>query len=312
MPDLSQKQIKVQRFISVGAVALLVFVGLLTLVKIENLYQTRVYVQTAFAIYAVLLIWMYFIFDLHFKPGKEPIVWAWHFFKRRFHHFMNWQHFRHFQNYLVLPGMLYWGAVIIIGINFQRHSIQNFVAIVTSVALVLSFSLFKEIFHSKKTPIENSHFVVLTYVKLYAAWLVYSGALGIVWYFCLPPFYFYFLAFIGSLMLLYQALFQFDAVSVKNVRMVVGASFIVTLVSYFVFHFWNVNYFSAGIFLAAVYNILWGFIFHWCHNNLTREIILEHIAIFTLIAILVFGSTNFRATIDRCGERQLVPPIYYQ
>ena len=312
MAELTKRQITYQRIVSVITVSILSFIGLQALVQIANLYQNRIYVYSALAIYAILLFWLYFIFDLHFKPGKEPVTFALHYFKKRFHHFMSWEHFRHFQNYLLLPGLLYWGAVILIGINFQRHAIQNFVAIVTSIGLVVAFSLFKEIFHTKKAPIANGHFIALTYVKLYAAWLVYSSALGIVWYECLPPFYFYFLVFIASLMLLYQALFQFGAIGYRNVRLVTLASILIAIVSYFVFQFWNVNYFSAGILLAAVYNLLWAIIFHMINKNMTKEVALEHIAIFTLIAIMVFGTTNFKATIDRCGEQRLVPPIYYQ
>lgn len=308
MPELTRKQLRVQRAISVAAISILSFVGLETLVKVANLYQLKIYVYSSLAIYALMLIWLYFIFDLHFKPDREPLAFALRYFKRRFKHFASWRHFRHFQNYLVLPGMLFWSSAIIIYINFRRESIQQFVAIVSSVCLIISYSLFKEIFHAKESPIRNSHFVLLTYVKIYAAWLVFCAAFGIVRYECFPPFYFYFLAVLGSMMLLYQALFQSARVNYKNVRMIALLSLAMGVVSFFVFKYWNVNYFSAGIFMAAVYNLLWFMAFHSINKNLTRHAVLEQVAIFALIAIMVFGSTNFKARIDWCGNAVLMPP----
>src|SRR5258708_18585191 len=178
------------RGISVLTISIISFVGLESLVYIRNLYdpeiyrQNPVYIETSFFIYLILVIWLHFIFDLHFRDREPTATGFWHAIKIRFKHFANWEHFRYFQNYLILPGLVYWGSIILIGINFGHVKLQQFIAVISSVSLIICYSLFKEIFHRRQLPIEDNHFVILTYVKLYASWVLYAGALGIVWYYC--------------------------------------------------------------------------------------------------------------------------------
>jgi hypothetical protein len=292
---------KTHRFISLLAISIISFVGLESLVYINNLYQIPIYVMASGYIYLLLLIWLYFLFDLHFKDrGHLDALTIWHSVKRRIKHFHSWEHFRYFQNFLILPGVLYWSSIILIGINFGHQKLQHFIAVATSLALVFSYSMFKEVFHQKELPINNNHFIVLTYVKVYAAWLVFSGSLGIVWYYCLNPHLYYALTFAVTLMLLYQALFQFCTINLKNVTYAVLISLGIAVASVFVYDKWNVNYFSAGLFLTAVYNFCWNLLYHHIKKTLDIRVLFEQTALLVLLLVMVFGITNFRARIERC------------
>jgi hypothetical protein len=293
---------KTHKAISVFVISLISFIGLESLVYINNLYQPQIFIMASGYVYLFLVIWLHFIFDLHFKDTQHlDATTLWRSIVRRFKHFMVWEHFRYFQNFLILPGLIYWGSIILIGINFQRDRIQHFIAIASSIALVCAYSLFKEVFHQKQTPIQNNHFIVLTYVKVYASWLVYAGSLGIVWYYCLSTWTFYAVVFLVTLMLLYQALFQFCKITLQNLGYAVLVSILMSVASYFVYQNWNVNYFSAGLFMTALYNLFWNLLYQTIKGTRTPRAIAEQFAIFLLIVIMVFGVTNFNAKIDRCS-----------
>jgi len=298
-------QSKIHKGISVIAISLISFFGLEALVYIRNLYdpdvygQTNVYAIASGIVYLFLVIWLHFIFDLHFKDREHLSAKSLgHSLWRRFKHFMVWEHFRYFQNFMILPGLLFWGSVVLIGINFGHFKLQQFIAVVTSVALVISYSLFKEVFHQKDLPVEDNHFVLLTYIKVYASWLVYAGAFGIVVYYGFKPAVFYVTVFLVTMMLLYQALFQFCRITLQNIGFAVLISCALTLIAVLVYHNWNVNYFSAGLFMTAFYNYLWGMLYHTIKKNLTWRRFYEQTALFFLIVVMVFGVTDFKARID--------------
>lgn len=293
--------LNVQRVISILAISIISFAGIEALVYIGNLYQPQVYIKAALFIYLILLIWLHFLFDLHLREDHTDAQSIAHAIRLRFKHFASWEKFRSFQNYLILPGLIYWATIVLIHINFQHYKLQQYIAVVSSLSLVVCYAFFKEVFHSKFAPLRNSHFVILSYVKLYAAWIVYSSALGIVWYYCHDQYYFFLMIFVTTFMLMYQALFQFAKMQPKHIAEVFFISAIVALASYFVYKNWSVNYFSAGLFLTAIYNFLWTMYFHYTNKTLTREIAIEQCAILLLLLVMVFGTTNFKAQIGRCG-----------
>lgn len=289
------------RALGVLVISILSFVGLETLVYINNLYQPQIYIETAAAIYLVLVIWLHFLFDLHFRDREHfTAKKLWHAIGRRLKHFAKWEHLRYFQNYMILPGILYWGAIILIGINFRHYALQQFIAIAAGAALVIDYSLFKEIFRSRLLPVAGAHFVVMVYVKLFAAWLIYTAALGIVWYYCFSPGIYHVAIFLVTLMLLYQALFQFSEMRLRNVAYVIIISALLSLSSYFIYRYWNVNYFTAGLLMAAVYNFLWMLLYHKLKNALTWRVFFEQLALLILVAAMVFGVTDFKSKIQRC------------
>jgi len=298
----TQRQLNAwHRITSIAAITIITFVGFEALLYINNLYQPAQYIKLSIGIYLIMVFWLVFLFDLHYKNiltgHKGTFLQA---LRHRFHYVFNWEHFRHFQTYMILPGIIYWGTVILLGINFGHNTLLQFLAVCSSLALIMAFSMLKEIFHAKQSPIKNQHFLVLGYVKLYATWLIFSAALGIVWFYCFPPHIFYLVVYLSTFMLLYQALFQFSNVRFRNVVLVVLISLAVSIGSIFVYQYWNVNYFSAGLFLTAIYNLFWGLMFHHMNKTLSRNAILEQAAIFVLIVVMVFGVTNFHAKILRC------------
>jgi hypothetical protein len=305
MSEIHPRKLRTQRIISVFVISLISFAGLESLVYINNLYQNRIYILSSIYFYLFLVFWLHFIFDLHLKEkglGRSIT----HSIYLRFKHFLHWHYFFRFQNYMILPAIIYWGSVIIIGINFGHAKLQHFIAVASSIALVVVYTLFKEIFHSKLAPVYDNHFILLTHVKLYASWLTYASSLGVVWYYCLPATYFYLFIFLVTFLLLYQALFQFCGIKPQYITRILLISMALAFGSYFVYEYWNVNYFSAGLFLTAIYNLLWGVLFHSIKNSLTKEVFFEHLAIFALIVIMVFGVTNFRERIDRCDNAAVV------
>ncbi len=298
--NFSAAVIKRQRIISVAAISIISFLGLEALVYVNNLYQPRIYIYLSIFVYLFLAVWLHFLFDLHFKETPDYAVSFLKAMKRRFAHFMSAAYFRHFQNYMVLPAILYWASVIMIGINFGHLPLQQFVAIVTALCLIASYSLFKEIFHSKFAPVRDAHFHVLVYIKVYAAWLMYAASLGVVWYYCFSPYVFYLSVFLTTFLLFYQAMFQTAQLSFDHALSAVVFSLFLAGLAYFVYGLWNVNYFSAGIFLAAAYNFLWHMFFALNKKMLTRNFFMQQALIFAIIIVMVFSVTNFSARIGGC------------
>jgi hypothetical protein len=297
---LTKKRIVYWHNLEFIPISIIAFATFEALVYINNLYQPIIYLQLSGFIYLFWVIWAYYIFDLHYKGQPTEMKNIFKAIAQRFHYFGNWQHFRSFQNYLILPGIIFWGSIVVIGINFGHNRLQQFIAIASSICLIISFALFKEIFRNKKFPVQNAHFIILSYVKLYAAWLIYSASLGIVWFYCFPAHVYYMVIFLVTFMLLYQALFQCIQIKLKHLLHVFLISLVLALSAVVVYNFWNVNYFSAGLFLLGIYNLLWGFLFHSHNKTLSKEIIFEQLAIFALIMVMVFGTTNFHSKILRC------------
>ena len=290
---------RLHRAIEVFIISLISFVGFESLIKVENLYQPIVYIKLSGAIYLLLFIWMHFIFDLHFR-SREPEHSIFRQLKDRLKHFLVWENFRHFQNYLILPGTIYWGSVVVIGINFGHNGLQQLLAVCSSLALVFAYTFFGKLLGRRINADNEVHFLILTYVKIYSAWLLFAGSLGITWYYCFPEYLYHLTVFMVSFILLYQILFLFHATTFKNVIRAAGIALIMSLVSIAVYHFWNVNYFTAGLFLTAIYNFLWTLLFHSIRRSLTAEVLIEQMAFLALLLVMIFGITNFKERIERC------------
>jgi hypothetical protein len=221
--------------------------------------------------------------------------------KNRLKHFLVWHNFRHFQNYLVLPGTIYWGSVVIIGINLGHAQLQQTIAICSSVALICAYTFFGKLLGKEITADNELQFLILTYVKIYSAWLLFAGSLGITWYYCFPSSFYYLTMFMVSFILLYQVLFQFRAGSFRNIIRAAGIAVVMSLLSIFVYHVWNVNYFTAGLFLTVLYNFMWTLLFHSIRRTLTPTVVVEQLAFLALLLVMIFGITNFKEKIDRCA-----------
>ena len=304
MPENKEQEITFNnnlghRIISIIALVIICFGGLEALAYLTNLYQPKIYIYLSVYIYLFLLLWLQFIFDTHFK-SENYVLSLFQSLKHRFQHFLVWKNFRHFHNFMILPGIIYWGSVILIGINLGHVMLQQFLVIVSALALVISLTLFHEVFRKDLNGVQRHHFIILSYIKIYAAWVIYSAALGITWYYCLPANLFYLGIFLATFMLFYQALFQVSEISLRGLLIVFAVALIVAAVSYVVFLRWNVNYFSAGFLLAATYNFLWSLGLHAVRKTLTRNFFFEQLLFYILVLVMVLSVTNFRAQIDRC------------
>ncbi len=287
------------RVVSVLAITIMSFTGLEALAYITNLYQPRIFSYLSVYVYLFLVMWLMYVFDTHFKRENYLLSFL-RSLLHRIKHFLTWEHFRHFQNFLILPGIIYWGSVVLIGINLGHFVLQQFIVFASTAALVISMTLFKEVFRKGLGEVRHHHFVILGYIKIYAAWLIYSAILGITWYYCLPPDLFYLGIFVVTFMLFYQALFQIAAITLRSLLLVFCVSFLIAIVAYFVFWSWNVNYFSAGFLLAASYNFLWTLGLNGIKKTLTKDIFFEQLIFFVLVLVMVLSVTNFRAQIERC------------
>ena len=281
--------------IEVFVVSLISFVSFEALISVTNLYQPKIYIELSFAIYIILLFWMFFIFDIYFR-SRDVLILSY----SRFSHFFSWNNIRYFQNYVILPAAVYWGTVILIGINFGHRGLQQTLTVCSSLALICNYSFFHKIFGARIKGDNELQFIILTYVKMYASWVLYAGILGITWYYCYPSHVYYLAIFTITLILLYQALFQFHADTFRNVIPSLSIALVITAVSVFVYSFWNVNYFTAGLLLTAIYNFCWNILLHRIKKTLTPEVFVEQLAFLLLLLVMVFGVTNFKERIDRC------------
>lgn len=290
----------IHRIIEVSVVSLISFVGFEALITITNLYQPKIFIELSGYIYLLLLIWMHLVFDLHFhEPGTGRSLLSQ--LKDRCRHFMVFRNFRHFQNYLILPGTIYWGTIILIGINFGHKPLQQILAVCSSIAMICSYTFFRMIFAREITEENQSRFLILTYVKVYSAWVLYAGALGVTWYYCLPLHVYALAIFTVTFLLIYQALFQFHALTLKTIVIIIGISLLMSAIAIGVYYYWNVNYFTAGLFLTAIYNFQWTLLFHNVRKTLTKAIWIEQITFLLLFMVLILGVTNFKERIDRCS-----------
>ena len=289
--------------ISIAVISTLSIGGFEALAYMNNLYQPTRYINLALEVYFFLLAWLVFIFDLHFRDRSTPLREAESIGRAiaaRFGHLVVWQNIRHLYNAAILPSIIFWGTVILVGINFGHVQLQQILIAASSVALVSCYTLFKEIFRTRELPVSNTRFLVLYYAKLYGSWLAYSASLGIVWYYCFPAGAFYAMAFGVTFILKYQALYQYGVLTPRNVAWALIGAVLMCIASYFIYIYWNVNYFTAGLLMTAFYNLMWGIFFHSVNKNFTKENILENFAIFILMVVLVFGTTNFAERIARC------------
>lgn len=303
---------KQQKIISTSLITLVVLGGLEILAVVVNLNQPQIFLEIAFAIYIYLVLKMAFLYDLHFKnPGAmsravkrhESIP---HWLKRslkillsaswdRIHHMRSWSYFKHFQNYLLLPGVIFWSTVAMLYLNLGRTVLQQTFVLLSSIALVIVYWYLKEIFSRKKEILDHDIFAILSVIKLYAAFVTFSSTLGIIRFFGLSQNIFGLAIFALSSLLVYQALFQHGLVRLKNLLVGLFIALILMLVSFWVYSNWGLNYFTAGGFLMVVYNFCWSLFHHHLDKTFNLKSFFELLIISTLLAIMLFSVTNFQA-----------------
>src|ERR1041385_1206594 len=102
------------------------FLGFQALSYIIGIYQLRGSLYVAFYVYAFHIFWLTFIFDLHLKKrgvlanaklNHTGAKMLWMAFLERIDHVKKWEYLRHYQNYLVLPSLIYWSTVVLLFLN---------------------------------------------------------------------------------------------------------------------------------------------------------------------------------------------------
>src|SRR3989344_6755699 len=134
-----------QKFILVFITALVSFLGLESANQALLSYQIKSFFLISLYIYLFLVFLQSFVFDLALKT-KTP----WSALASRFSYMLKLEHFLHYQNYLVLPGIIYWSAVSMMFLNPFDLITSQVVIVSTTVALTLAFWYLKTVFYAHK------------------------------------------------------------------------------------------------------------------------------------------------------------------
>ncbi|OGE88095.1 MAG: hypothetical protein A3J07_01540 [Candidatus Doudnabacteria bacterium RIFCSPLOWO2_02_FULL_49_13] len=294
-----------QKFLSTLIVTIGAFLGFEALAYSIGLYQLRQSLYLSFYIYAFHIFWLTFIFDLHLKNrGVLAAVWIegwdlkiiWKALLQRFDYMFNWHHFRHFQNYLVLPGLLYWSAVTLLFLNPFNFGLKQALVLFTTIAMGVTYWFMKEHI-SRRLEAIDWWIRILSIAKLFAAFLVYSALIGITFHFGYDATFLLLAVSTVTFLLIYQALFQHNLLNFSILLWIVIASLVMAIVSLWVYSNWNTQYFTAGVVMLAVYNSLWGILHHYLDGTLTRKIVFEYLVMMILVVSVLFASHNFNQRI---------------
>ena len=304
-----------QKFVIVVLAVAASFFGFEAAGRAIDAYQLRNFFEISLYVYLFLLFMQIFVFDLHLRPARSIAGLERSFFaalRNRFHYMGERNHFLHFQNYLILPGVIYWATIAILFLNPFAETIKQTWITLSSLALGLSFWYLKTVFyahHDAARTVRKAIFMA----KLYASYLAFAAAFGITRYFAPvspesialspvahadkfalgSPWLFVFI-FSISFLLFYQALFQHHAVDFNMLKFLFFTSIGLGVLGYFLFYYWNANYFSGALVLTAVYNTIWGIVHHkYIDKNLTRDLVYEYLAVLFVILVILIGSTNF-------------------
>jgi hypothetical protein len=315
--------VRTQKFISAILIGFVVVGGLEALLVILNLNQIRIYLQVATAIYFYLIIKITLLYDLHFKnPGaldrarsKHENVGHW--LSRslkilgsacwdRINHLRSWQYARHWLNYLILPTFLFWATVVMFYLNFGYLKIQQMFFLLSSIALIMTYWYLKEVFIRKLEKVEGDIFVALSVVKIYTVAICFAAAMGLLRSYCVPGVFY--AAIVGCLtfLFMYQALFQHNRTNINTLLITVAISLLMTGAGFFVYVYWGLNYYTAAIFMAALYNFFWGVFHYRLDHALSWRSFAEILVMMLLVATMVFSVTNFKARLlDGCLQQSI-------
>ena len=290
-----------EKFLSTLIVTIGAFLGFEALSYIIGIYQLKGSLYVAFYVYAFHIFWLTFLFDLHLKKrgvlataklNHRGIRMVWEAFIQRIEHVRKWEYLRHYQNYLVLPGLLYWSAVILLFLNPFDYQLKQLIVISSTAALSVAYWYMKE--HISRRLEAMDHWIrVLSVVKLFAAFLVYSAAVGTTIHFGFGPDFLFAAAATLTFLLLYQALFQHRLLNFQIVIWILVIAFAQGVASYWVYNNWNTEYFTAGLVMLAVYNTLWGILHHHLDKTLTRKVVFEYVIMMVFIITFLLAGHNF-------------------
>ena len=304
-----------RRWFIVLSLSLLVLFGFEVLSLLADIYQVHIFIQVAVVIYAYLLVKMSFVFDLNLKKygawkhslqyyrhhKGEILKWFKIVFRaigNRFHYLRHWENWRHFQNYLILPGVLYWAVVMLIFLNPFDMFLKQLFVITGTVLMTIAIWHLKMIFIDYSRASIQVRYLMFT-TTIFTAFLIYSAALGMTWYLGLSKGLFVLAVGALTFLLFYQSLFHRGLVQqLKNLGWVLLGAGILSATAAVVIENWTVNFYSGGLLMAAVAYLFWGLSLQHIQKRLTARLALDYILIFLLVLIFVLSTTNFSARIS--------------
>lgn len=247
-------------------------------------------------VYIFLVFWQSFIFDLHLKHAYTWSGWEkslWRALQERFAYMFEKQHFLHYQNYLILPTVIYWSAVALLFLNPFETLLKQIFASTSALGLAVTFWYLKTVFYDHKDARLNVRQLIFV-DKLLASYLAFAAVFGLARYFGFDVLGFAMAIFGVSYILIHQAFFQHHYIGHKTVEIILLAGLVTAESAGVIFAIWNVNFYSGALVISAVYNTIWGIIQHkYIDRNLTREIVYEYLAVLFVILVIVFSTTNF-------------------
>jgi hypothetical protein len=273
---------------------------------IGSTYQLGIYMRLAIYFYAFHFLWLTFLFDLHFKKrgvlanlsadhkGLDLFIRA---IKDRVKHMFDWHYFRHYLNFLILPGVIFWSVVCLIAINPFDSPLKQSIIAISTVCLGVTYWYFKEIFR-KNFELHHFGIKILTLTKFVAAFLFFAAIIGFSFYFDLGPVFLFFSVFTVTFLLVYQALFQHRLLDHKVFLTNFLIAAVTAAVSFWIYEVWNWYYLTAGLILLAVYNTCWGILHHYLDNNLTKRLAWEYLFLLFLALSILLASHNFSPHIE--------------
>jgi hypothetical protein len=303
-----------RRWFIVLGVTLTALFGFEAISVLAGIFQLSDFLQIALLLYVFLVILISLVFDLKLKLPKswerssyyykhskhrlkKILLIFWRAFKLRFHYLNNWMHWLHFQNYLILPAVLFWSVIALIFLNpFDDLRKQIFILCGT-LMLAIVFWFFKTFFisyHSSSLEARSLMFAV----TVLTGFLSFSSTLGLVWYFGHSIWVFVF--GVGGLgfLLLYQSLFRHSMLATsRNFKYAFLGGVFLAVVAYVIGNIWSVNYYSAGTLLAGCLYWYWSNILQWLERRWILMRALEYTLIFLLVVLFVLATTNFSARI---------------
>lgn len=295
-----------QRFLSTLIVSVGAFLGFEALTIIVGLYQIRTYLLLSIYVYLFHVFWLTFLFDLHFKnrgvlANARLNYKGWRMLsealKDRVRHIFNWEYIRHYQNYLVLPGIIYWAVVILLFLNPFKDLIKQTIIIAASLSMTVAYWYMKEVF-SRRMETTELGIKILGLVKLFAAFLIYSATLGASWYFGMGDEFIALSIFALTFLLAYQALFQHRLLNFYTYMIIVVISLVIAVVSMLIYYYWGTGYLTGGLVMLAVYNTFWGLLHHHLDRTLSRKLVFEYFLMMILVLSFLVGSHDFRPQIN--------------
>lgn len=285
-----------QKFFIVLVAALASFFGFQAAGSAIGSFQVGSFVKISFYVYVFLIFWQTFIFDLHLKRTgtwqnlEHSFMRA---LKERFAYLKEKNHWLNFQNYLILPGIVYWTTIVLLYLNPFDPLRKQVWIFLSSLALTMGFWYLKTVFYAHREASRLARELIFV-VKLYASFLAFVAALGLSRYFGYGGARFALAVFLLSFLLMYQALFQHHYIGFKMLKFLFGAGILLGAVGYVIYFLWNVNFYTGALVLAAIYNTIWGLVHHrYLDQDLSREIVYEYLAVLALILVIVIGGTNF-------------------